>query len=267
MLIVPLPAVLLDFFDHGQHLGGAGDRWSRRVRPARARVLVVPVAAAADDAVPPGAQRVASTRLILLDGRRRRASIHAFGDFVVGGNLVVGVVIFLILDRDPVRGHHERRRAASPRSPRASPSTRCPASRWRSTPTCNAGPDRPRTRPAAAARELAPGGRLLRRDGRRHQVRQGRRRSRASSSSSINIVGGLTIGVVQQGMPAGRRRQHFTLLTIGDGLVRPDPGAADLDRRRHHRDPLGARETDLGRDVTDAAARPARRRRWSPASW
>ena len=39
---------------------------------------------------------VATTRLILLDGNAGRI-VSTFGDFVVGGNLVVGLVIFLIL--------------------------------------------------------------------------------------------------------------------------------------------------------------------------
>ena len=42
------------------------------------------------------ALNVASTRLILLDGAAGQV-ITAFGDFVVGGNLVVGIVVFLIL--------------------------------------------------------------------------------------------------------------------------------------------------------------------------
>ena len=39
---------------------------------------------------------VATTRLILLDGNAGRI-VDTFGNFVVGGNLVVGMVIFLIL--------------------------------------------------------------------------------------------------------------------------------------------------------------------------
>src|SRR5690349_9158443 len=42
------------------------------------------------------ALNVASTRLILADGEAGSV-IHAFGTFVVGGNFVVGVVVFTIL--------------------------------------------------------------------------------------------------------------------------------------------------------------------------
>jgi flagellar biosynthesis protein FlhA len=39
----------------------------------------------------------------------------------------------------------------------------------------------------------------------------------------INIVGGLVIGVLQQGMQWGDALRHFTLLTIGDGIVTQIP--------------------------------------------
>lgn len=39
----------------------------------------------------------------------------------------------------------------------------------------------------------------------------------------INIIGGLTIGVMQMGMPWGEALRTFTLLTIGDGIVTQVP--------------------------------------------
>src|SRR6267154_533188 len=53
-------------------------------------MMVVPLPAALIDLV------VAVTRLILLKGDAGNV-IHAFGSFVVGGNLVVGLVVFFIL--------------------------------------------------------------------------------------------------------------------------------------------------------------------------
>ena len=49
----------------------------------------------------------------------------------------------------------------------------------------------------------------------------------------VNIIGGILIGVVQQGMLFTDALQTYTVLTIGDGLVIPDPprvisGAAGL---------------------------------------
>src|SRR5690606_21385127 len=39
----------------------------------------------------------------------------------------------------------------------------------------------------------------------------------------INIIGGLFVGMVNQGMDAGRAAEVFTKLTIGDGLVSQVP--------------------------------------------
>lgn len=34
----------------------------------------------------------------------------------------------------------------------------------------------------------------------------------------VNLIGGIIVGVVQQGMPFGEAASHFSLLTVGDGL-------------------------------------------------
>ena len=39
----------------------------------------------------------------------------------------------------------------------------------------------------------------------------------------INIVGGLSIGVFQRGMPAGKAAALYSLMTVGDGLVSQIP--------------------------------------------
>ena len=64
----------------------------------------------------------------------------------------------------------------------------------------------------------------------------------------INLVGGLAIGVLQNGMPVGRAIEVFSTLTIGDGLVSQIPGfliavAAGLLTTR------SSRESSLSRDV------------------
>ena len=76
---------------------------------------------------------VSTTRQILWHGYAGSV-IQNFGNLITGGNIVVGVVIFLIIvlvqfivsPRAP---------SAWPRWPPASPWTPCPASRWPSTPT------------------------------------------------------------------------------------------------------------------------------------
>ena len=57
------------------------------------------------------ALNVSVTRLILPHGDAGSV-IKAFGNFVVGGNLVVGLVDLPDPDRDPVRRRHQRRRAS-----------------------------------------------------------------------------------------------------------------------------------------------------------
>src|ERR1041384_2874355 len=39
----------------------------------------------------------------------------------------------------------------------------------------------------------------------------------------INLVGGFAIGVAQQGMAAGDAMNHYSMLSIGDGLVSQVP--------------------------------------------
>ena len=51
---------------------------------------------------------VSTTRSILLHGEAG-AIVRAFGDYVVQGNLLVGLVVFGIPRGHPVRGRHERR--------------------------------------------------------------------------------------------------------------------------------------------------------------
>ena len=71
---------------------------------------------------------IASTRLILLDGYAGHI-IEAFGNFVVRGNYVVGLVIFLILVLI-ISSSLPRARGALRKSPPVSPWTRCPANSW-----------------------------------------------------------------------------------------------------------------------------------------
>src|SRR5919199_615319 len=89
---------------------------------------------------------ISVTRLILLHADGGHV-VQAFGNFVVGGNVAVGLVIFLIL-------------------------------------------------------VIIQFGVLI---------------------TVINLIGGLVVGVVQQGMPFSEAIQHFSLLTVGDGLTAQIP--------------------------------------------
>jgi flagellar biosynthesis component FlhA len=39
----------------------------------------------------------------------------------------------------------------------------------------------------------------------------------------INVIGGMIIGIAQQGMPFSEAARTYTLLTVGDGLVTQVP--------------------------------------------
>ena len=84
------------------------------------------------------ALNLASTRLILGEGHTGTAAagevIHAFGSFMMQGNPVIGVIVFAILVLVNFTDHQGL--AGSRKSPRGSAWTRCPASKWRLTPTC-----------------------------------------------------------------------------------------------------------------------------------
>src|SRR4029077_2829505 len=41
--------------------------------------------------------------------------------------------------------------------------------------------------------------------------------------TAINLVGGIVVGVVQQGRPFNEAIQHFSLLSVGDGLAAQIP--------------------------------------------
>jgi flagellar biosynthesis protein FlhA len=83
------------------------------------------------------ALNLASTRLILAHGHEGPAAaghvIEAFGGFVMGGNFVIGIIVFAIL-MIVNSSSSPRVPDASPRSRRASRWMRCRANRWRSTP-------------------------------------------------------------------------------------------------------------------------------------
>ena len=188
---------------------------------------------------------VCVTRLILLHGDAGNV-VQAFGNFVVGGNVVVGLVIFLILvviqfvvitngagrvaevgarftldampgkqmaiDADLNAGQITDEEARERRA-RRSPARPTSTARW--------------TAPRSSSRAT---------------------RSPACSSRSINLLGGIVVGVVQQGMPFGEAIHHFSLLTVGDGLCAQIPAllisvATGIIVTR------SASEKDLGTDI------------------
>ena len=165
------------------------------------------------------ALEISSTRLILLQANAGEV-IKAFGQFVVGGNFVVGAVIFLIITLVQFL-------------------------------VITKGSERVAEVAARFTLDAMPGKQMsidadLRAGSIDFKVARKRRQMLAKESqfygamdgamkfvkgdamagiiiTVINIVGGLVIGVAMNGMPAGEAVQTYSILTIGDGLVSQIP--------------------------------------------
>ena len=166
------------------------------------------------------ALNVSSARLILLNGNGGTAAaghvIEAFGNFVVGGNYVIGCVIFLILIaiQYVVINHGAVR--ISEVSARFTLDA-MPGKQMSIDAEMNAGlidESEARRRRRALAAETEFYGAM---DG---ASRFTQRDAIASILiTAINIGAGFLIGVLQHGMELKRALQTYTVLTIGDGLV------------------------------------------------
>src|SRR4051812_20902461 len=166
------------------------------------------------------ALNVSSARLILLNGNSGTAAagsvIEAFGNFVVGGNYVIGAVIFLILiaiqyvviNHGAVRISEVTARFTLD----AMPGKQMSIDSDLNAGLIDEGEARSRRKALAAEAEfygaMDGASRFTQRD--------------AIASiliTGINIVAGFLIGVLQHGMDLKRAIQTYTVLTIGDGLV------------------------------------------------
>ncbi len=167
---------------------------------------------------------VASSRLILLHGNEGTGAagqvIKAFGTFVVGGNYVVGLIVFTVLTLiNFVVITKGATRIAEV------------AARF----TLDAMPGKQMSIDADLNAGLISEGEARRRRG---EIEREADFYGAMDGASkfvrgdaiagvviifINIVGGLIIGVLQQGMDITDAARNYTLLTIGDGLVTQVP--------------------------------------------
>ena len=157
---------------------------------------------------------IASTRLILAKGEAGE-TIHAFGEFVTGGNMVVGAVIFIIITVVQfmvITKGAERIAEVSARFALDA----MPGKQMTIDADFNAGlisPDEAVKKREDLQRESALFGSM---DGAMKFVKGDT--MAGIIIVIINIIGGLCIGVLQQGMPAGDAVSKYTILTIGDGL-------------------------------------------------
>jgi flagellar biosynthesis protein FlhA len=187
---------------------------------------------------------VSVTRLILLEGDAGHV-VEAFGNFVVGGNVVVGLVIFLVLvviQFVVVTNGAGRVAEVAARFTLDA----MPGKQMAIDADLNAGQiteDQARERRSEIAREADFYGAM---DGASKFVKGDA--MAAVLITLINLLGGIIVGVAQQGMPFGEAASHFSLLTVGDGLAAQIPAllisvATGIIVTR------SASEKDLGNDI------------------
>lgn len=162
---------------------------------------------------------VSSTRLILLDGQAGNV-ISSFGEFVVGGNYVVGAVIFCILvliNFMVITGGATRVAEVSARFTL----DKMPGKQLSIDADLNSGlinEEQAKERRKKLERETDFYGTM---DGASKFVKGDA--TAGIVITIINIVGGLIIGVVQLHMDITQALGSYTILTVGDGLVSQVP--------------------------------------------
>lgn len=167
---------------------------------------------------------VAATRLILLHGSEGHDAagsiIKSFGTFVVGGNYVVGFIVFVILVLINflviTKGAGRIAEVAARFTLDAMPGKQMAIDADLNAGMIDEGEARERRK--AIARESEFHGAM---DGASKFVRGDA--IAGIVITIINIVGGFIIGVVQQGMEMKEALTVYTLLTVGDGLVTQIP--------------------------------------------
>jgi flagellar biosynthesis protein FlhA len=200
---------------------------------------------------------VAATRLILLHGGEGPSAagrvIQGFGQFVIGGNFVVGVVVFLILVVIQfvviTKGAGRIAEVAARFTLDAMPGKQMAIDA-----DLNAG--------LIADTEARQRREQISREGDFYGAMDGASkfvRGDAMASliiTAVNILGGLAVGLLQEGLPLDEALATYTILTVGDGLVAQVPAlvtstAAGIVVSR------AASESELSQDfVTQLTLRP-----------
>ncbi len=162
---------------------------------------------------------IASTRLILLNAEAGKI-IQTFGEFVVGGNLIVGLVVFLIITIVQfiviTKGSERIAEVSARFSLDAMPGKQMSIDSDMRAGVITLAEARNRREKLALESQLF--GSM---DGAMKFVK-----GDAIAGLVIilvNIIGGLSIGTLQNGMSMGDALQVYSILTIGDGLVSQIP--------------------------------------------
>ncbi|HEY8608138.1 MAG TPA: type III secretion system export apparatus subunit SctV [Noviherbaspirillum sp.] len=253
MLVLPLPALLLDFLI-ALSLGVSG------LVVVVSMYMTGPLAFSTFPAVLllttlfRLAISVASTRLILLEAHAGEI-VEVFGNFVVGGNLVVGLVVFLILTVVQfiviTKGSERVSEVAARFSLDAMPGKQMSIDS-----DLRAGN---LTAEEAKAKRAA-----LSRESQLHGAMDGAMKFVKGDAIAgicivvINLIGGASIGVLQRGMELGESVRVYSILSIGDALIAQIPAllislAAGIITTRVAGDIKGDGEPDrnVGQDIAE----------------
>src|SRR6185312_16237860 len=162
---------------------------------------------------------VAATRLILMHGYAGDV-IQAFGRFVVGGNVVIGIVMFLVLMVIQfvviTSGAGRVAEVAARFTLDAMPGKQMSIDSELAAGFINE--QTARSRKKAVEQEADFYGAM---DGASKFVRGDA--IAALIMIAINLIGGILVGVVQQGLDIASAVSTYSLLTVGDGLVSQIP--------------------------------------------
>src|SRR6202171_1176214 len=167
---------------------------------------------------------LASTRLILSHGHEGTNAaghvIEAFGNFVMAGNFVIGIIVFMILVMVNfvviTKGSGRIAEVAARFNLDAMPGKQMAIDADLSAGLITE--TDARTRRKALEDESAFFGAM---DGASKFVRGDA--IAGLLVVFINVIGGMIIGIAQQGMPFAEAARTYTLLTVGDGLVTQVP--------------------------------------------
>lgn len=223
MLVVPMPPAMLDiFFTFNITLGLVvllAGIYSKKPLDFAAFPTVLLIATLLRLAL-----NIASTRVVLLDGHTGTDAagrvIEAFGDFVVGGNYAVGLVVFAILVIINFVVVTKGAGRISEVSARFTLDA-MPGKQMAIDADLNAGLIEQSEAKQRRAQIIAEADFYGSMDGASKFVRGDA--IAGILILFINIIGGLSIGMIQHGMVFSEAIHNYTLLTIGDGLVAQIP--------------------------------------------
>lgn len=162
---------------------------------------------------------VGSTRNILLNGYAGNV-VATFGDFVGGGNLIVGVIIFVVLILIQMIVINKGSERVSEVTARFTLDA-MPGKQMAIDADLNTGAitdEQAKERRQKIQDEAAFFGSM---DGATKYVKGDA--TAGLIITAINFVGGLVLGIMMQGLSMDEALQKYTILTIGDGLVSQIP--------------------------------------------